>query len=263
MRYRVVNLGGRRRPSLGENMRVDLLWVRYGFVAPPPANSPISGQWRTCNDLVGSLAPGYEPDTPQGQAAMSCMNQMLTTLGRESEIVPYEPPVPAPGDCTTAGVPVNQAPANYAPLSCPTGVNCHSVIDANTGLVIVRDAIGPASPNATCGRWGFNYGAPAGGWPQDGGTGGTGSGTGGTGGTGGAGGAPGSGGIIYQPVNVPYGGYPGQYPGGQGQPQSSSGAQGAQTEIIPEKKAVDKSGLVGAGLGILAVVGAAIYGSQK
>lgn len=78
MRYRTVNLGGR---SLGQaSPRVDEIWVSNGLVAVPVDPSHIPA-WRTCKDKVEALAPAYEPDTPQGQEAIACINMLLRSMG--------------------------------------------------------------------------------------------------------------------------------------------------------------------------------------
>jgi hypothetical protein len=202
--------------------------------------------------MVGALAPGYETATVQGRTALDCINKLLISMGRASEVIEIEFDDPVPGECSQFGVRMTPEQGGYAAITCPTGPNCHTIIDGNTGKVIIKDIIGSVASNEVCSRWGFKYGEPAGGYPSGGGTGG-GTTTGGApgGGTGTpATGQPGSG--TYVPVNMP-GGLQ-QQPQGQGAPVQ---------EIIPEKKTVDKSGLVGAGLGILAVVGAAIYGGSK
>lgn len=254
MRYRVENLGATLGTTykVSQLPRLDQILVSLGLAAYPGDASPHKIKWRACYDLVGATAPGYEAGTTQGLTAISCINDLLRTMGRAGEIIEVEPDDPAPGVCTPNGVRMTQDQGGYAGITCPTGPDCHNIIDGLTGRVIIRDISGSVAPNEVCSRWGFKYGEPAGGYPPGGGTGGGGTTTGGAPGGGAdtpATGQPGSG--TYVPANLP---------GGMQQPQG----QGAPVqEIIPEKKTVDKSGLVGAGLGILAVVGAAIYGAQK
>lgn len=244
MRYPVANLGARSR--LGENPRVDQLLVRYGF-AYPPGEVPWKERWRACYDLAMSLAPDFDPVTPAGQQAVACLNDLLRHLGREGEIVEIELPEPEPGTCTPQGVKVNEPAAGYAPLACPSGDNCTVIIDANTGQLLYRDVQGNAPPSAICSRWGYRYGDPPGGWPENyqpapgGGAGGTTQPPTQT--------PPHGGGVTYPPANLP---------GNQG-----GTAQGPKTtQVIPQEKKTDVSGIIGATLGLLGV-GAAVYFGQK
>lgn len=224
MRYRIANLGRRR---LGDLMRVDQLWLKYGLLQPPAG---FETQWRTCNTKVLALAPAYDSSSPQGQDAIACINALMVSMGRSSEIIDMTP-IPPPGTCTDLGVRIVQEQGGYQALTCPTGPDCHNVIDAATGKVLIRDIKGAVGDNPVCAKWGFGSGS--------------GSASGGGGTSPGGGSDPGTWGLPIIP-DTPGGG---RLPAA---PPAASSTAAPEEEEKPGK--VDKSALVGAGAaGILAV----------